>query len=135
MPGLEIEGRIVSKLAVQSGTSAKGEWARQDFVLEYKDGNFPGNVCFSVWGQDKVNELEKYKVGDIVTVSFNIRGREYNGRWYNDLRAWRISPLSQEEGQNGNHTESYPTENAGPATSDPGATDIPPDNSDDDLPF
>ena len=48
--------------------------------------------CFSAWGQDKVQELDKYQVGDSVKVSFNVKGREYNGRWYNDLRVWRIAP-------------------------------------------
>lgn len=92
MTNLELEGRIVQKMAVQSGQSARGAWARQDFVVEYQDGNFPTSVCFSAWGQDKVQELDKYQVGDSVKVSFNVKGREYNGRWYNDLRVWRISP-------------------------------------------
>lgn len=92
MTNLELEGRIVQKLAVQSGQSARGAWARQDFVVEYQDGNFPSSVCFSAWGQDKVQELDKYQVGDAVKVAFNVRGREYNGRWYNDLRVWRLSP-------------------------------------------
>ena len=92
MTNLELEGRIVQKMAVQSGQSARGAWARQDFVVEYQDGNFPTSVCFSAWGQDKVQELDKYQVGDAVKVSFNVKGREYNGRWYNDLRIWRIAP-------------------------------------------
>lgn len=92
MTNLELEGRIVQKMAVQSGQSARGAWARQDFVVEYQDGNFPTSVCFSAWGQDKVQELDKYQVGDSVKVSFNVKGREYNGRWYNDLRVWRIAP-------------------------------------------
>lgn len=91
MANLEIEGKIKLKLAVQSGQSARGEWAKQDFVLEYMDGNFPADICISVWGQDKVAELNNYQVGDAVKVSFNVRAREYNGRWYNDIRAWRIA--------------------------------------------
>lgn len=92
MTNLELEGRIVQKMAVQSGQSARGAWARQDFVVEYQDGSFPTSVCFSAWGQDKVQELDKYQVGDTVKVAFNVKGREYNGRWYNDLRVWRIAP-------------------------------------------
>jgi hypothetical protein len=46
----------------------------------------------NVWGEDKVRELDKYQVGDKVKVSFNLSAREYNGRWYNDIRAWRIEP-------------------------------------------
>lgn len=89
---LELEGRIVRKLNVQSGTSARGAWSKQEFIFEYQEGNFPSQVCFNVWGDDKVRELDKYQVGDKVKVSFNLSAREYNGRWYNDIRAWRIEP-------------------------------------------
>lgn len=88
---LELEGRIKTKLPVQGGTSARGAWTRQDFVLEYQDGNYPADVCFTAWGQDKVDELARFQAGDTVRVSFNVRAREYGGRWYNDLRIWRIS--------------------------------------------
>lgn len=92
MANLEIEGRIVNKLAVQSGTSARGGWSKQEFVVEYQDGNFPTSVVFNVWGADKVQDLQRYQVGDMVKVSFRPSSREFNGRWYTDLRAWRISP-------------------------------------------
>ena len=87
---LEIEGKIIRKLGVQSGTSARGEWSKQEFVIEFQEGNYPSQVCLSVWGADKVKELEKYQIGDKVKVSFNISSREYNNRWYTDLRAWKI---------------------------------------------
>ena len=89
---LELEGKIVQKLTPASGTSARGVWARQDFILEYMDGQYPTSVCFTAWGQDKVQDLQKYAVGDAVKVSFNVKGREYNGRWYNDLRIWKLAP-------------------------------------------
>jgi hypothetical protein len=89
---LELEGRIVRKLGVQSGTSARGTWSKQEFVFEYQEGNFPTQVCMNVWGEDKVRELDKYQVGDKVKISFNLSSREYNGRWYTDVRAWRIEP-------------------------------------------
>jgi hypothetical protein len=89
---LELEGRIAQKLNVQTGTSARGVWSKQEFILEYQEGNFPAQVCMNVWGEDKVRELDKYQVGDKVKVSFNLSAREYNGRWYNDIRAWRIEP-------------------------------------------
>ena len=89
---LELEGRIVRKLNVQTGTSARGAWSKQEFILEYQEGNFPSQVCLNVWGEDKVRELDKYQIGDKVKVSFNLSAREYNGRWYNDVRAWRIEP-------------------------------------------
>lgn len=89
---LELEGRIKTILPAQGGTSARGTWTRQDFVIEYQDGNYPAEACFSAWGQDKVDELARFQQGDAVKVSFNIKAREYSGRWYNDLRVWRVSP-------------------------------------------
>jgi len=89
---LEIEGTLAQKLHVQSGNSARGPWAKQEFILEYPDGNFTAKACFTAWGQDKVQDLGKYQVGDKVKVSFNLKSREYNGRWYNDLQIWKIAP-------------------------------------------
>ena len=89
---LELEGRIARKMNVQGGTTARGAWSKQEFVFEYQEGNFPAQVCMHVWGDDKVRELDKYQVGDKVKVSFNLSSREYNGRWYTDVRVWRIEP-------------------------------------------
>lgn len=95
MPALELEGKITRKEVKQSGQSARGSWVKQDFILEYQDGNFPADVCFTAFGNEKVAELDRYQVGDEVKVSFNLRAREYNGRWYNDVRVWRITPKNQ----------------------------------------
>lgn len=147
MTNLELEGRIVQKMAVQSGQSARGAWARQDFVVEYQDGNFPTSVCFSAWGQDKVQELDKYQVGDAVKVSFNVKGREYNGRWYNDLSIWRIAPAgSPATGPAApsvaDNRADAPSGTAAPASAPFGPTapaptldDMPADLPEDDLPF
>ena len=83
---LEIEGTLSQKLPVQSGSSARGPWTKQEFILEFPDGNFTAKACFLAWGQEKVQDLGKYQVGDKVKVSFNLKSREYNGRWYNDLQ-------------------------------------------------
>ena len=87
---LEIEGTIVQKLPVASGNSARGPWAKQEFILEFPDGNFTAKACFTAWGQEKVQELGKYQVGDKVKVSFNLKSREYNGRWYSHGHAAEI---------------------------------------------
>lgn len=92
---LELEGKIITKLPVQTGTSARGPWSKQEFVIEYQEGNYPTQVCFNVWGEDKVKDLEKFQAGETVKVSFNLSSREYNGRWYSDIRAWRIEHADQ----------------------------------------
>ena len=91
---MEIEGTLIQKLAVQSGKSARGDWAKQDFVIEYQEGNFPTKACFNVWGADKVKELEQFQIGDKIKLSFNVSSREYNGKWYTDLNAYRVDNMS-----------------------------------------
>ena len=137
MANLEIEGRISQKLPVQSGQSARGLWERQDFVLEYQDGNFPTSVCFTAWGSDKVKDLGQFQVGDTVKVAFNLRGREYNGKWYNDLRVWRISAAGQGASA-ASAAPAYAGAPAGPApvATPPGLDDMPAaEPAEDDLPF
>ena len=86
---LEIKCKLLDKLAVQSGTSARGPWSKQEFIVETLE-QYPKKICMNVWGQDKVNELVAYNQGEVLVVSVNIESREFNGRWYTDVRAWRI---------------------------------------------
>jgi hypothetical protein len=118
---------------VQTGTSARGAWSKQEFILEYQEGNFPAQVCMNVWGEDKVRELDKYQVGDKVKVSFNLSAREYNGRWYNDVRAWRIEPA----GSTSAAPQAPVTPAAPSAPVAPPPTEVPEFTSmpEDDLPF
>ena len=134
---LELEGTLRQKLGVQQGTSARGQWAKQEFILEFPDGNFTSQACFTAFGQDKVAELGKYQVGDRIKVSFNIRGREYNGRWYTDLQIWRISPAGADAAPAA--APAQPAHVSAPPVSDipaPTLDDMPADNPEaDDLPF
>lgn len=86
---IEIEGILERKLSVQSGTSARGPWKKQDFLVRTEEA-YPRTICMNVWGEDKVNELASISDGSKVKVSVNIESREFNGRWYTDVRAWRI---------------------------------------------
>ena len=134
---LEIEGTIFQKLPVQSGNSARGPWAKQEFVLEYPDGNFTAKVCFTAFGQDKVQELGKYQVRDKVKVSFNLRSREYNGRWYNDLQIWKIAPAGapQPVQPASAPVQPVPQAPAYPQAPAPTIEDMPADSAGEDLPF
>ncbi|MDR1406202.1 MAG: DUF3127 domain-containing protein [Prevotellaceae bacterium] len=85
---LEFSGKLIKKLPVQSGSSDRGSWSRQEIIIEIP-GQFPQNVCVSLWG-DRVNEAAKYVEGDILKVSFDLQSREYNGKWYTSVRAWRL---------------------------------------------
>ena len=132
---LELEGTLRQKLAVQSGQSARGAWAKQEFVLEFPDGNYTSQACFTAWGQDKVQELAKYREGDRVKVSFNLKSREYNGRWYNDLQMWKIAPDTPQQAAPSYAAPTVPP--TAPQAPSPSLADMPADSgdADDDLPF
>ena len=84
---MEVSGKIVQFLAVQTGQGKNGPWKKQEFVLEIP-GTYPKKVCIAVWG-DKIN-MESFRQGDTVDVSFDVESREYNGKWYTDVKAWKV---------------------------------------------
>ncbi|HXA03174.1 MAG TPA: DUF3127 domain-containing protein [Cytophagaceae bacterium] len=85
---LDITGKIVKILPEQTGAGKKGTWIKQEFVIETAE-QYPKKICCSAWG-DKVDALKSFSMGDTIKVSFNLESREYNERWYTDVRAWKI---------------------------------------------
>ena len=86
---MEITGKIIAVLPERGGTSKTGnEWKMQEYVLETHE-QYPKKLCFNVFGADKIAQFN-IQAGDELTVSFDINAREYNGRWYNDIRAWKV---------------------------------------------
>ena len=89
---LEITGKIIQKLNKTEGVSKAGKnWSKQEFVIETQE-TYPKKVCLSVMNE-KVSELEKFAPGTMITASLNIESREYNGKWYTDVRAWRLQAV------------------------------------------
>ena len=86
---VDIKCKLIEKLQVESGNSARGPWRKQNFIVETIE-TYPRKICMNVWGDDKVSELQVYGIGEVLNVSVNIESREFNGRWYTDVRAWRI---------------------------------------------
>lgn len=123
---MEIVGRIIQKLELQKGTSAKGEWKKQEFIIETND-KFPKKVCISAW-TEKVDDLNRFNVNDMVKVSVNVESREYNGKWYTDVRSWKIEPInSGAQSQDNSNQENY---SQAPVMEDFGNSE-----TTDDLPF
>lgn len=87
---LEISGKLLKKLEVQKGESSRGPWQKGGFILE-TDTNFPKKICCTVWG-DLISQVDNLKEGDNVIASIDIESREYNERWYTDVKAWQIKP-------------------------------------------
>ncbi|MBO4978009.1 MAG: DUF3127 domain-containing protein [Muribaculaceae bacterium] len=85
---MEIKGTIIHALPEVSGVSKSGNaWKKREYVLENTEGNFPRKVAFTCFGENA--DRIQLKPGDKVTVYFDIESREFNGRWYTDIRAWR----------------------------------------------
>ena len=86
---MDFTGRVIDVLQKRSGTSKTGKpWAMQEYVLE-NDGRYPERVCFEVFGSDKIDQYN-IQLGETLTVSFEFAASQYNGKWYNKVRAWRV---------------------------------------------
>lgn len=84
---MNISGKVVQVLPIQTGTSKAGNpWQKQEFVLE-QGGQYPRKVCISLFG-DNVAKIPQ--VGQDVMVSVDIDSREFNGRWYTEIKAWNV---------------------------------------------
>ncbi len=98
---MEINGKIIELLPEKTGQSANGPWRKQEYILE-TDGQYPKKVCFMVWG-DKIDQFD-IKEGQSLVVSIDLESREYNGRWYTDVKAWKVSRAGAGAG------DSYPSD-------------------------
>ena len=86
---MEITGKLIQKLPVQSGVSSSGNnWSKAEFVIETIE-QYPKKVCANLWG-DRARALDQFQEGSLITVSFDLESREFNGRWYTDVKAWKV---------------------------------------------
>ena len=86
---MQLTAKLIQLLPLQTGAGKNGAWKKQDIIVE-TEGTYPKKVCISIWG-DKINE-SVLKVGSQLSISFDVESREYNGRWYTDVKAWKIEP-------------------------------------------
>jgi hypothetical protein len=119
---MQLTAKLVQLLPLQTGTGKNGEWKKQEIIVETA-GQYPKKVCVSVWG-DKIDN-NKLKPGNVLKIDFDIESREYNSRWYTDVKAWKI----EVEGKgNGGSSSSVDEEFVPPAVDTSS-------QSDDDIPF
>ncbi|HEY5621185.1 MAG TPA: DUF3127 domain-containing protein [Pontiella sp.] len=116
----DLTGKV--KVIQDAQTFASG-FTKREFVVTVEDGKYPQDICLECV-QDKVSLLDALEVGQEVTATFDLRGREYNGRYFNNLQAWKVQPA---EGGGGGGTDAPPVSDA----------DVPADFNDyeDDIPF
>lgn len=92
---MEIQGKVIAVLEARNGISRQGnEWMTQDYVIETED-KYPKRMCFSLFGENKIKESD-IKMGENIKVSFDIDAREWNGRWFNSILAWKIERATQQ---------------------------------------
>jgi len=84
---MQISGKLIQLLAPQSGEGKNGPWKKQEIILE-TEGQYPKKVCIAIWG-DKADE-KILQMGNNLKIDFDVESREYNGRWYTDVKAWKV---------------------------------------------
>ncbi len=120
---LKLTGRVTNVLDEQSGEGRNGQWRKQEFILE-TEGDYPKQICIVQWGDN----IDKFGIreGERITAFIDIQSREYNSRWYTDVKAWRV-----EREEAGGGAADAPPSFAGEPFPEPPAGD----SVEDDLPF
>lgn len=85
---IELIGKLIQLLPPQSGTSQRGNWSKQEFVIETSE-QYPKKICISAWN-DNASKVAQIPVGTAIKAAVNIESREYNGKWYTDVRMWNV---------------------------------------------
>jgi len=133
---MDLKGKVIAIMEPRSGVSTRtgNPWMTQEYVIEVP-GQFPRKMLFNIFGEDRIRQFN-IQAGEEITVQFDIDAREYNGRWFNDIRAYNIL--------RDNGTGAIPTATtvqqpvAAPQSAQPVAFDAPAaggGESTDDLPF
>lgn len=136
---MEFTGRIIKALDQRTGVSNRtgNPWKMQDFVIEETMGQFPKRMVFNVFGEENLNRFNLQE-GQEVTVSFDINAREYNGRWYNDIRAWNVIPVAAAQPAGAPAVAAQPAVPFPPAeqpSAQPAQADFEANDDSSDLPF
>ena len=91
---MEIQGKVIAVLPERSGTSQRGEWRSQTYVIETQE-QYPKKMAFDVFGGDRIVNFGIH-LGEVINVSFDIDAHEYQGRYFNQIRAWNVTKVSQQ---------------------------------------
>ena len=88
---MEMTGKVVRLGALTEGTSARGPWRKQDLIIETEE-QFPKTVCLTCWS-NQIDEIQKFAPGQAIKAQIDLSSREFNGKWYTDVRVWRFDPV------------------------------------------
>ena len=99
-------GVVIAVLPERSGTSQRGEWKSQSFVIETQE-QYPKHLCFEVFGADRIAQFN-IKGGEKITVQFDIDARQYQDRWFNSIKAWNVIRPGQQAPVQGGYNVGNP---------------------------
>jgi hypothetical protein len=105
---MQLTAKLLTLIPLQTGKGKNGDWKKQDFIVETGD-TYPKKICISVWG-DKINPLVLV-VGNELRIDFDVESREYNGRWYTDVKAWNIELVNARKIHDTNEIQNPKIEN------------------------
>ena len=88
---MEIIGKVVRLGNLTEGTSARGPWRKQELIIETEE-QYPRTVCLICW-TNQIDEIQKFAPGQTIKAQIEISSREFNGKWYTDVRVWRFDPV------------------------------------------
>ena len=88
---MEITGKVVRLGTLTEGTSARGPWRKQELIIETEE-QFPRTVCLICW-TNQIEEIQRFAPGQTIKAQIDISSREFNGKWYTDVRVWRFDPI------------------------------------------
>ena len=88
---MEIIGKVVRLGNLTEGQSARGPWRKQDLIIETEE-QYPRTVCLTCW-TNQIEEIQKFAPGQTIKAQIEISSREFNGKWYTDVRVWRFDPV------------------------------------------
>jgi hypothetical protein len=103
---MEITGKLLEKLQQQTGQGKNGAWVKQEFIVETQD-QYPKKVIIQLWG-DKTRDLNAIEIGETIKASINLESREFNGRWYTDVKAWKIEKSGSQSSAKSSETPPMP---------------------------
>lgn len=135
---MEIIGKVVRLGNLTEGQSARGPWRKQDLIIETEE-QYPRTVCLTCW-TNQIEEIQKFAPGQTIKAQIDISSREFNGKWYTDVRVWRFDPVGATAPMGTPQPMAQPTPqpmmHQTPPVATPATDYFPPqEDSVDDLPF
>ena len=133
---MEIIGKVVRLGNLTEGTSARGPWRKQELIIETEE-QYPRTVCLICW-TNQIEEIQKFAPGQTIKAQIEISSREFNGKWYTDVRVWRFDPVGATTAPAAAPAQPapQPTMHQTPPAAAPTTEYFPPaEDSVDDLPF